>query len=646
MPSPIAEFASRRADPPRTALGRWFSAGGGLDEETSRHATHPWYFVLWLTGVDYFSTLGYQPGIALLAAGALSPVATALLVAVTLFGALPVYAQVAARSYAGLGSIAMLEHLLSGWRAKGFVLVLLGFAATDFVITITLSAADAAQHALENPYLHPWLGGARISVTLVLLFLLALVFLKGFLEAIGLAAAVAIPYLVLNAVVLIRSLVEIAHHPELISNWRMSLAARGDWTALLLASAVIFPKLALGMSGFETGVSVMPLVSTGSGQDAVVPRGRILATRKLLAAAAFLMCLMLLASSFATLLIPEHEYRLGGPASGRAIAYLAHDLLGSAFGSVYDFATIAILWFAGASAMAGLLSLVPRYLPRFGMAPHWAGYRRPLVVFLFGVTVVITLFFGARVEAQAGAYATGVLVLILSAAIAVALALWRESRSTRGLSLYFWLVSGVFLFTLIDNVIERPDGIIIASCFITGVLVLSAVSRWRRATELRVAELTPVDELSSRLWPALVNKKVNLVPIRTMTEESIARKTAEIRKYSAVQGTLAFVHVRLLDNRSDFLAPLRLCLRQEGEHFLIDVSGAVAIANTIAYLSERIDPISIFIGLSRHHPMTQAFRYLLWGEGETGLMLYSVLVRYWESTAEEDVRPLLFLVSD
>lgn len=581
-----------------------------------------------------------------MAAGALSPVATALLVAVTLFGALPVCAQVAARSYAGLGSIAMLEHLLSGWRAKGFVLVLLGFAATDFVITITLSAADAAQHALENPHLHPWLGEARVSVTLVLLVLLTLVFLKGFLEAISLAAAVAIPYLLLNAVVLARSLVEIAHHPELISNWLVGLAARGDWTALLLASAVIFPKLALGMSGFETGVSVMPLVSGGPEPDAAVPRRRILATRKLLAAAAFLMSLRLVASSFATLLIPEQAYRIGGPASGRAIAYLAHRLLGSAFGSAYDFATIAILWFAGASAMAGLLSLVTRYLPRFGMAPQWAGYRRPLVLVLFGISVVITLFFGARVEAQAGAYATGVLVLILSAATAVALALWRESRSTRALSIYFWIVSGVFLFTLIENVIERPDGIIIASCFIAGVLVLGAVSRWRRATELRVTKLTPVDELSSRLWPSLVGKKVNLVPIRTMTAESIARKTAEIRKFSAVQGTLAFVNVQLLDNRRDFIAPLRLSLRQNGESFLIEVGGAVAIANTIAYLSEMIDPISIFIGLSRHHPMTQAFRYLLWGEGETGLMLYTVLVRYWESTPEEDVRPLVFLVSD
>src|SRR5688572_6370556 len=176
-----------RTAPPRSRLARWFFKGGSLEDD-QHHDTKPWYMVLWLTGVDYFSTLGYQPGIALLAAGALSPIATLLLVGVTLFGALPVYAQVARRSYAGQGSIAMLENLLQGWRSKVFVLVLLGFATTDFIITMTLSAADAAQHAIENPYLHPYLGEARVTLTLGLLLVLALVFFKGFQEAISLAA--------------------------------------------------------------------------------------------------------------------------------------------------------------------------------------------------------------------------------------------------------------------------------------------------------------------------------------------------------------------------------------------------------------------------------------------------------------------------
>src|SRR4051812_31735766 len=152
-----------------TAFGRWLYTGQRLDLIEEHGHTHPWYMVLWLTGVDYFSTLGYQPGIALLAAGALAPIATAFLVAVTLLCALPMYAQVARRSYVGLGSEAMLEALLHGWTGKLLVLVLLGFAATGFVVTMTLSAADAALHAIENPFLHPYIGDHQIVITILLL---------------------------------------------------------------------------------------------------------------------------------------------------------------------------------------------------------------------------------------------------------------------------------------------------------------------------------------------------------------------------------------------------------------------------------------------------------------------------------------------
>jgi hypothetical protein len=645
----------RRNTPPKGFFGTWLARGQRLDQEQPGAESHPWYRVLWLTGVDYFSTLGYQPGIALLAAGALAPLATAILVLVTLFGALPIYRQVARRSFVGQGSIAMLENLLSGWKAKILVLVLLGFAATDFVITMTLSAADAAQHAIENPYLHPYLGDARMTLTLLMLALLAAVFIRGFYEAIGLATVVAIPYILLNLIVLARGVWEIAQHPELHGRWSASLRIEGDWTSLLLVSVLIFPKLALGMSGFETGVSVMPLI-TGEekDKDRKHPHGRIRATQKLLVTAAVIMSVLLLLSSYTTaLLIPESAYRIGGPAAGRAIAYLAHELMGNTFGTIYDISTILILWFAGASAMAGLINLVPRYLPRFGMAPPWVAFTRPLVLILFVVNVIVTVIFKANVEAQGGAYATGVLVLMFSAAVAVALAFWHEARQTQSargrsmlLSMTFGALTLLFAFTLIDNVIERPDGAIIAACFILTIIVLSAISRAHRAIEFRVTELHFQDEDSLALWHNLVDRKVHLVPLRVLSGKECREKAREIRRYYKIEEDIAFIHVNLLDNRSEFLAPLRLRLERHDEGYVIEIYGSIAVANSIAYISELIDPISIFLGLTRQNLMSQSLRYLFLGEGETGLMVYKILFTYWEWTPEEDVRPHIFLMSD
>jgi hypothetical protein len=644
LPQPTREYTS--------ALGRWLARGESLDDHAgSEIPTHPWWKVIWLTGVDYFSTLGYQPGIALLAAGVVAPIATLILVLVTLLGALPVYIQVAGRSFAGQGSIAMLENLLKGWKSKVLVLVLLGFAATDFVITMTLSSADAATHAIENPFLHPYLGDHQVLITLAFLTLLAMLFLRGFKEAIGLATFAAVPYLALNLVVLGRGVWEVTKHPALLANWHSVLAAKGDLSLVIVGAIMVFPQLALGLSGFETGVSVMPLIDGGAADHDYNPRlggrprGRIGNTRKLLATAASIMSLMLILSSFVTtLLIAPEDYRIGGPASGRAIAFLAHKYIGPGFGTVYDLSTILILGLAGASAMAGLLHLIPRYLPRFGMAPRWAALSRPLVLVLFAIDVVITLVFHANVEAQSGAYATGVLVLILSAAFAATLALWSERRLL--MTIYSGVLCLVFAYTLVDNCLERPDGLIIGAILTLLLMTVCGLSRSLRSVELRISEGYFADIESWQIGPELRGKKVHLVPIRTSSADARNQKREEIARHYNVRGPFLFVHVNLLDNRSEFSAPLEAMIRKEGSDYFAEVYGAIAIANSLAFVSECIDPISVFIGLTRRDLMTQALRYILFGEGETGLMFYTILLRYWDSTPPGDIRPLIFLMSD
>src|SRR5206468_5340755 len=143
--------------------------------------------------------------------------------------------------------------------------------------------------------------------------------------------------------VLGRGVWEVAQHPMALPNWQAMLAAKGDFSMIVVGAIIVFPQLALGLSGFETGVSVMPLIDGGEADQGYMPRlggrpeGRVCNTRRLLFTAASIMSVMLILSSFVTtLLIAPADYRIGGKASGRAIAFLAHKYMGTGFGTVYD----------------------------------------------------------------------------------------------------------------------------------------------------------------------------------------------------------------------------------------------------------------------------------------------------------------------
>jgi hypothetical protein len=604
-----------------------------------QHFRHPWWQVMCLTGVDYFSTLGYQPGIAALAAGALSPFATLILVLVTLFGALPIYRRVATMSPRGEGSIAMLEKVLPWWQGKLFVLVLLGFAATDFIITITLSAADATAHLIENPFFSVFLQGQAIPITLILIALLGAVFLKGFQEAIGLAMVLVALYLVLNSVVIGVAGYQVLQQPTVFANWRTNLfTTHANPFAMLGISALLFPKLALGLSGFETGVALMPLVK-GSGSDTEThPTGRIWRTHQLLTTAALIMSFFLLSSSLVTtLLIPAAAFQPGGQASGRALAYLAHQYLGNGFGTVYDLSTIAILWFAGASAMAGLLNLVPRYLPRYGMAPDWARAIRPLVLVYTAIAFIVTLIFQASVDAQGAAYATGVLVLMSSAAVAVTLSIYRQG--SRSGTIAFGIITLVFFYTTIVNIIERPDGIHIAAFFITGMVATSLISRVFRSTELRVSGVE-LDDAAQQFINKMRSQSVRLIAHRRETGEILEyqQKEKKIREdnHLPLNAAVIFLEVQVVD-ASAFADVIRVKGIEVGGYSILQVQSTAipnAIAALLLYIRDQTGSLPhIYFGWSEGNPIQYLLRFILFGEGDVPLVTREVL-RKAESNPE------------
>jgi hypothetical protein len=607
-------------------------------EASESEEQHAWWQVVCLTGVDYFSTLGYIPGIAGLAAGALSPIATLLIVLLTLLGMLPMYRVVARESPNGQGSIAMLESLLSFWKGKLFVLCLLGFVATSWIITITLSASDATAHLTENPLVPGFLQDYEVEITVALLALLGVVFLKGFKEAIGVAVSIVGAYLLLNLVVVGMGFYEVLSNPQALAGWQDALfTSYGNPLTMLAVSFLVFPQLALGLSGFETGVSMMPLVRGDEDDEPEHPEGRIRNTRRMLFVAALIMSFYLLTTSFVTsVLISPQEFEQG--ASDRALAYLAHEYLGSVFGTIYDISTMTILWFAGASALAGLLNIVPRYLPRYGMSPEWGRAVRPLVLVYTAISIIVTIVFAADVDEQAGAYATGVLAMMTSAALAVTLTAARRGR--RVAATLFGLTTVVFVYALVANVYKRPDGIAIALLFIGAIVVISLVSRVQRSTELRQERIDVDDKAKSFIEEAAERGEIHLVAHRRRygTKEEYGRKEREQREDNHIPSDvpILFLEVRV-DDASEFTDVLEVRGVEVGGHKVLrSVSSVVpnAIAAFLLHLRDTTGKTPhCYFGWTEGNPIVYLIRFILFGEGDTAPVTHEVL-REAEPNAE------------
>jgi hypothetical protein len=388
-------------------------------------------------------------------------------------------------------------------------------------------------------------------------------------------------------------------------------------------SLILFPKLALGLSGFETGVAVMPLIKGADLAD------RVRNTRKLLNTAAIIMSFFLMATSITTtLLVPPAAFKEGGAANGRAMAYLAHQYLGNAFGSVYDASTILILAFAGASAMAGLLNLIPRFLPRLGMAPEWARASRPLVLVFMAIAFAVTYLFHADVDAQGGAYATGVLVLITSAAIAVTIYLWK-----RPLRWVFLLISLIFIYTTLLNVVERPEGIKIASFFIIAIVVSSLISRALRSTELRLLGI----QLDGRAVELLEDDDDRVIRVvarrpRIESEEDLDIIDRKVRLYHSLSSNecLCFFEVERGD-ASDFEKSLLVSGERVGKHRILRAKSPVvanAFAALLIDLEKRTGKVPhAYFRWHEGNPIANLVAFLFFGEGDAAPLTHEVLRR-------------------
>jgi hypothetical protein len=501
-------------------------------------------------------------------------------------------------------------------------------------------------------------------------------FLRGFREVIGLAVVIVGVYLILNAIVIGSGLYYLYWHPTLLSEWRQHVQ-QGHWHvkegvpfsgtspwAIAAVCLILFPKLALGLSGFETGVAVMPLIKGRPDDDAALPQGRISSTRKLLLTAAVIMSLMLLGSALvvSTLIPPEalvgpldRPLLREPPAKDRALAYLAHGeggavinpLFGNAFGTAYDISTVIILWFAGASAMAGLLNLVPQYLPRYGMAPEWAAAIRPLVLLFTAINLLVTWIFKADVEAQGGAYATGVLVLMSSACVATVIERWRRGSGFWLLRVpwYFVLISAVFLYTTGAVMIEKPDGLKIASCFIAAIITSSFISRTLRVTELRFKGFRFADEASRFLWESMKHLEFPVLVPHRPGHRQLEVKEDIIRREHRLTPDIPIVFIEAhLGDVSDFYQEPVMEVKAEEGRFILRVTRCASIAHVLAAIGLELSkvgkPPELHFGWSDESPLAASLGFLLFGEGNVPWMVRE-LIRKAEPNPERQPRVII-----
>jgi hypothetical protein len=638
--------------------------------------TYAWWLVLALVGLDYFSSLAYLPSVVASAVGAdlapLAPLIALGVVAVTLLGAVPVYCHVLRRSPNGEGATGLLERLVKGWFGKLLILVLLGFVATDFVVTRTLSLADASAHVVKNPIWHDnigqvldnesirsalpaFLGRYWNEQLLVTVFLSVLTFGFYFFIQVKLtprflksAAIIVAFYLGINAVVIGVGAKHILENPTLWETWADKVGkvdVGWQWTGriggIIVLALARFPQLALGLSGFELSMATAPLVRGSPHDTAEQPRGRIRRARLLILVAAIVMSVFIIGSVFVTtLLVPADALGKNGPAADRALAYLAHGgqsgispLFGELFGILYDLGTITILCLAGASATLSLRDLVPRYLARYGMQLHWAA-RVGVILHLFNVIILlVTVVFRASVSAQQEAYAASVLVLLTAASVAAYL----DVKQRWAGSIFRWLVltpfavvATFFLAMALLTTVQNASGLLIALAFVLTICTTAFASRWMRSMELRFDGFVFVDDASDRRWNAIKQLEFQVLVPHRPGRDTLANKDEEVRKIHRLAADVPIIFIEVeVGDPSDFLhQPLMKIIVEDGRE-VIRVAKCASVAHVLAAIAlefrEVGRPPELIFGWSESSPLAANLDFLLMGRGNVPWMVHELI---------------------
>ena len=650
-----------------------------------------WPWVMAVVGLDYFSSLAYQPSVAFSAAGNLAPVVTVGVVAMTLLFAMPLYWYLAGRSPNGTGSTGLLERLIPGWVGKFLVLTVLGFAATDLVFTRTFSAANAAEHLIHSPFL-PWqrtlaeacaqcdeLAGTlpdgvaghtygmnkrQLVVTLILLLAgsaVAFLFRRGITRGLLRFAVVSVAaYLIMTGVIVGSGVGYLVAQPDLVEAWwrHVEPAATGpDWTwqslvatwwPVVAVCVVLFPKMALGMSGYELALTTMPLVKGDKADTAANPRGRIRNTRIMLAMIAIVMSVYLLSSTLVTtILIPEIAFKTDGQAENRALAYLAHGgklvdgttsqmlnpIFGEQFGAAYDVVTITVLTLAGITVLIGMRELIPPYLYRLGMDWKWS-QRMGLLMYLFTfLKLAVAYFYSANLDAQRGAYLTGVLSIFTMASFTALIDVWKRRQgwwTVFRVSPVFLLAFLAFAGSTIVVVRTTPTGLFMTLWFVGAILAVSMVTRFFRNHELRFNGFEYANEQSRFIWEGVIGHDFPIiVPVRPNGSSFVA-KEKEMRVYHRLPSELDVVFIKVeLGDASDFYQRPLLEVTQEEGHVVAHITGCSSIPHAIAAAAMDVAKQGmvpeVHFGWSGDNPLTANLNFVLFGHGNVPWMVYELI---------------------